>query len=54
VERTEEFLPAFDAAVASGKMSIIDLVMDPESITTRVTLTDIREAAFKRKAAAAH
>jgi acetolactate synthase-1/2/3 large subunit len=54
VERTEEFLPAFDAAVASGKMSLIDLVMDPESITTRVTLTDIREAAFKRKAAAAH
>jgi acetolactate synthase-1/2/3 large subunit len=53
VERTEEFLPVFDAAVASGKMSLIDLVMDPESITTRVTLTDIREAAFKRKATAA-
>ena len=52
VERTEDFLPAFDGAVASGKVSVIDLAMDPESITTRITLTGMREAAFKRKAAA--
>ena len=51
VTRTDEFLPAFDAAVASGKLAVIDLEMDEEAITTRVTLTDIREAAFKRKAA---
>jgi acetolactate synthase-1/2/3 large subunit len=52
VTRTSEFLPAFEAAVASRKMAVIDLETDKESITTRVTLTDIREAAFKRKAAA--
>lgn len=52
VERTEDFLPAFDSAMASGKVAVIDLVMGPESITTRATLTDIREAALKRKAAA--
>jgi acetolactate synthase I/II/III large subunit len=53
VSRTEEFLPAFDAAVASGKLAVIDLEVDKEAITTRVTLSAIREAAFKRKAAAA-
>jgi len=52
VSRTEEFLPAFEAALASGKMSVIDLVMDPELISTRNTLTGMREAALKRKAAA--
>jgi acetolactate synthase-1/2/3 large subunit len=52
VERTEDFVPAFDGAVASGKLSVIDLMMDEEAITTRVTLSQIREAAFKRKAAA--
>lgn len=50
VESTDQFLPALEAALASGKVSVIDLVMDPESITTRVTLTGIREASFKRKA----
>jgi acetolactate synthase-1/2/3 large subunit len=54
VESTEDFLPAFDAAAASGKVSVIDLVTDPELVNTRVTLTDIREAAFKRKAAASN
>ncbi len=49
VERTEEFAPAFENAVESEKLAVIDLAMDPEAITTRVTLTQIREAAFKRQ-----
>ena len=49
VERTGDFVPAFEDAVKSGKPAVIDLAMDPEAITTRVTLTQIREAAFKRK-----
>ena len=49
VERTEDFAPAFENAVESGKLAVIDLAMDPEAITTRVTLTQIREAAFKRQ-----
>lgn len=52
VEKTADFVPAFEAARSSGKVSVIDLVMDPESITTRITLTGMREAAFKRKAEA--
>jgi acetolactate synthase-1/2/3 large subunit len=49
VERTEDFIPAFDEAVKSGKPALIDLAMNPEDITTRVTLTQMREAAFERK-----
>jgi acetolactate synthase-1/2/3 large subunit len=50
VEETKDFVPAFKAAQASGKVSVIDLAMDPESITTKVTLTEMREASFRRKA----
>ena len=46
VRRTEEFAPAFERAHASGKAAVIDLVMDPEVITTRTTLSAIREAAL--------
>jgi acetolactate synthase I/II/III large subunit len=53
VERTDQFLPALEAARKSGKFAVIDLVTDPELINTRITLTGIREAAFKRKADAA-
>jgi acetolactate synthase-1/2/3 large subunit len=50
VESTEEFAPAFKAAQASGKFAVIDLAMDPEAITTRVTLSGMREASLRRKA----
>lgn len=50
VESTEDFAPAFKAAQASGKFAVIDLAMDPEDITTRVTLSGMREASFRRKA----
>lgn len=50
VESTEQFAPAFKAARESGKFAVIDLAMDPEAITTRVTLTGMREAALRRKA----
>ena len=49
VERTSDFVPAFKAAAASGKVSVIDLAMDPEAITTRITLTGMREGALRRK-----
>ncbi|WP_207478154.1 thiamine pyrophosphate-binding protein [Arenibaculum pallidiluteum] len=48
VSRTEEFAPAFEAAVASGRPALIELRMDPDVITTRTTLSAIREAASKR------
>jgi acetolactate synthase-1/2/3 large subunit len=45
VARTEEFAPAFEAAVASRRAAIIELRMDPEIITTRTTLAAIRRQA---------
>jgi acetolactate synthase-1/2/3 large subunit len=49
VARTEEFAPAFEAALAARRAAIIELRMDPEMITTRTTL-----AALRREAAAAN
>jgi acetolactate synthase-1/2/3 large subunit len=42
VERTEEFAPAFERALASGKPAILELRLDPEIVTTSATLTAIR------------
>ena len=45
VKRTEEFAPALKRAQASGKAAVIELILDPEQITTRTTLSEIRKAA---------
>ncbi|MDQ3396489.1 MAG: thiamine pyrophosphate-binding protein [Deinococcota bacterium] len=42
VLRTEEFAPAFERAVASGKAAVIELRTDPEVISTRSTLSAMR------------
>ena len=43
VETTADFAPAFRAALASSKPSVIELKLDPEALSTRKTLTAIRE-----------
>ena len=43
VRETGEFASAFERARASGKPSIIEIILDPEAITPARTLTDIRE-----------
>jgi acetolactate synthase-1/2/3 large subunit len=48
VDRTEEFAPAFEAAVASRRAAIIALTVDPEMITTRTTLSALRRQAEAR------
>ena len=53
VTRTDEFAPAFERAVASGRAALIELRTDPELITTRTTITAIREAALAKMAAGA-
>jgi acetolactate synthase-1/2/3 large subunit len=45
IARTEEFAPAFEEAVAAKRAAIIELVMDPEMITTRTTLSALRRQA---------
>ena len=47
VVRTEEFGPAYERALESGKAAVIECRIDPEAITSRTTLSDIRENAKK-------
>ncbi len=42
VSETAAFGPAFARAVASGKPAVIELRMDPEQITSRATITELR------------
>ncbi len=42
VNSTEEFLPAFRRAAKSGKPSVIELRQNPEQITTRQTIAQLR------------
>ncbi len=44
VERTEDFAPAFERAQNAKRAAVLELRVDPEMITTRTTLTAIREA----------
>jgi acetolactate synthase-1/2/3 large subunit len=45
VERTEDFAPALEQALACGTLALLHLKLDPEAITTRTTLEAIRENA---------
>ncbi len=45
VTETDEFAPAFRRAVASGRPAVIELRQDPEQITTRATIAQLRAAA---------
>jgi acetolactate synthase-1/2/3 large subunit len=48
VTRTDEFPAAFERARHAGRIALLELRIDPELITTRTTLSAIREAARKR------
>jgi len=45
VEHTEDFAPAFEAALASGIPALLELRTDPDAITPRTTLGAIRSQA---------
>jgi acetolactate synthase I/II/III large subunit len=42
VTETAEFAPAFRRAVASGRPAVLELRMNPEQITTRATIAELR------------
>ncbi|MGE0151703.1 MAG: thiamine pyrophosphate-binding protein [Reyranellaceae bacterium] len=44
VERTEDFAPAFEAALQAKTPSVIEVRLDPEAINPRTTLSAIRQA----------
>ncbi len=47
VTDTAGFVPAFRRAVASGRPAVIELRMNPEQITSRATIADLRAASGK-------
>ncbi len=49
VVKTEEFAPAFERCLKAGTPALIEVKLDPEAITPRASLSDIRAAALKKK-----
>ena len=50
IRTTEEFVPAFERAVAADNPALLELVLDPEVILPTQTLSGIQEAALKKLA----
>ena len=50
VNRTDEFQPAFERALAADVPSLIEIRLDPDAITPTTTLSAIRSAALSRQA----
>jgi len=48
VENTEDFAPAFERAMASGKPALIHVKVDADAITPGATLAEIRDKALGR------
>src|SRR6266436_4819426 len=49
VEKTADFSAAFERAVSAGKPAIIHVKTDPEALTSRTTLSQLREQALARQ-----
>ena len=49
VTRTDEFEPALQAALARQQGTLIEVILDPEVITTRASLSTIRQASLERR-----
>jgi acetolactate synthase I/II/III large subunit len=48
VTRTDDFAPALERAIASGRPAIVELRTDPELVSTRQTISGVRETARAR------
>ena len=49
VSETAEFAPAFQRALESGRPAVIELRMNPEQITTRATIAELRAGKAARR-----
>jgi acetolactate synthase-1/2/3 large subunit len=49
VDRAEDFPAAFERALAAGVPAVLHLVVDPEAITPRQTIAELRAAAASRR-----
>ncbi|MBB5689997.1 thiamine pyrophosphate-binding protein [Roseomonas alkaliterrae] len=52
VERTEELVPAVKRALASGKPAVVEVRTNPEQVTNRATIAELRAQAAKAAASA--
>lgn len=50
IHKTQEFEAAFLAALERPQGTVIEIIQEPQAITTRASLNDIRQAALKRRA----
>jgi acetolactate synthase-1/2/3 large subunit len=50
VARQEDFAPAFDRARAAGTVAVIELRLDPQMLSTAMTVDQMRAAGLARKA----
>jgi acetolactate synthase-1/2/3 large subunit len=48
VNRTEEFAPAFERALASGRPALLHLRIDPQAVTMNATIDDLRAQSPRR------
>ena len=48
VETTEQFAPAFERALASGKPAILHCLLDPQAISAARTIDELRAAAMQK------
>ena len=53
VETTEQLVPAVKRAMASGKPALVEVRTNPEQVTNRATIADLRAQAAKAEGAAA-
>ena len=44
VEKTADFMPAFERALKSGKPAVLELMTDPEQVSSRTTIEALRAA----------
>jgi len=51
VERTEDFAGAFARARQSGRAALVELRLDPEAISTRISLSRLRESSLAQQGA---
>jgi len=49
VEKTEDYAAAFERAVAAAKPAIIHVKTDPEALTSRITLSKLREQSLAKQ-----
>ncbi len=48
VTTTQEFAPAFERALKCGRPALVHILMEPEIISTRATLSEVRQRAAER------